>query len=175
MSNVHTQAFGLEHVSVTRWRKFGHMDSNGITGRGGGGRPHSAHRHSAGTKKNAPTPGIGIPDLPHGLEAWRAAVKQWEDPAASIGGKALKDWPEEWYTGDMRTINGVKRKIRKVITIKFYRLHGDDGVFLEKYPEANREAEPLFDAIQRGREARGEITGRTSKNGQPEVRASASR
>ncbi|KAG1838264.1 hypothetical protein F4604DRAFT_1600650 [Suillus subluteus] len=72
-------------------------------------------------KKNAPIPGIGIPDLPRGLEAWRAAVKQWEDPAASIGGKALKDWPEEWYTGPMRTITGVKRNIRKVIATEFYR------------------------------------------------------
>ncbi|KAG1888558.1 hypothetical protein F4604DRAFT_2023940 [Suillus subluteus] len=126
-------------------------------------------------KKNAPIPGIGIPDLPRGLEAWRAAVKQWEDPAASIGGKALKDWPEEWYTGPMRTITGVKRNIRKVIATEFYRLHGDDRVFLEEYPEANRGAKPLFDAIQRKREGRGEITGRASKNGRPEVRASASR
>ncbi|KAG1828047.1 hypothetical protein DFJ58DRAFT_849262, partial [Suillus subalutaceus] len=56
---------------------------------------HSTHQHTTATKKNAPIPGIGIPDLPCGLEAWRAAVKQWEDPAASIGSKALKDWPEE--------------------------------------------------------------------------------
>ncbi|KAG1841208.1 laccase [Suillus subluteus] len=55
------------------------------------------------------------------------------------------------------------------------RLHGDDRVFLEEYPEANRGAKPLFDAIQRKREGRGEITGRASKNGRPEVRASASR
>ncbi|KAG1861302.1 hypothetical protein F4604DRAFT_1957601 [Suillus subluteus] len=126
-------------------------------------------------KKNTPIPGIGIPDLPRGLEAWRAAVKQWEDPSASIGGKALKDWPEEWYTGPMRTITGVKRNIRKVIATEFYRLHGDDRVFLEEYPEANCGAKPLFDAIQRKREGRGEITGRASKNGRPEVRASASR
>ncbi|KAG1838125.1 hypothetical protein F4604DRAFT_1962174 [Suillus subluteus] len=145
---------------------------------------HSTHRHTTATKKNAPIPGIGIPDLPCGLEAWRAAVKQWEDPAASIGGKALKDWPEEWYTGPMRTITGVKRNIHKVITTEFYRsnhiaplnrLHGDNRVFLEEYPEANRGAKPLFDAIQHKREGRGEITGRASKNGRPEVRASASR
>ncbi|KAG1871773.1 hypothetical protein DFJ58DRAFT_722522 [Suillus subalutaceus] len=78
--------------------------------------PPSDHRqHSRGAaKKTAPIPGVGIPDLPRGQEAWLAAVKQWEDPAASIGGKALKDWPEEWYTGPMRTITGVKRNIRKV-------------------------------------------------------------
>ncbi|KAG1892506.1 laccase [Suillus subluteus] len=54
------------------------------------------------------------------------------------------------------------------------RLHGDDRVFLEEYPEANRGAKPLFDAIQHKREGRGEITGQASKNGRPEVRASAS-
>ncbi|KAG1865934.1 hypothetical protein DFJ58DRAFT_863766 [Suillus subalutaceus] len=136
---------------------------------------HSTHQHTTATKKNAPIPGIGIPDLPRGLEAWRAAVKQWEDPAASIGGKALKDWPEEWYTGPMCTITGVKRNICKVIATEFYQLHGDDRVFLEEYPEANRGAKPLFDAIQHKHEGRGEITGRASKNGRPEVRASTSR
>ncbi|KAG0692308.1 hypothetical protein DFH29DRAFT_882676, partial [Suillus ampliporus] len=84
--------------------------------------------------------------------AWRAAVKQWEDPVASIGGKALKDWPEEWYTGPMRTITGVKRNIA--------RLQQDEGVFLETYPEATHGVKPLFDAIQRQHEGRGEITGR---------------
>ena len=53
-------------------------------------------------KKAAPVPGVGIPDLPRGSEAWCAAIRQWEDPAATIGGKALKEWPEEWYTGPMR-------------------------------------------------------------------------
>ncbi|KAG2029596.1 hypothetical protein BDR03DRAFT_987651 [Suillus americanus] len=96
-------------------------------------------------------------------------------PFSSIGGKALKDWLEEWYTGPMRMITGVKRNIRKVIATEFYRLHGDDRVFLEEYPEANCGAKPLFDAIQRKCEGRREITGRASKNGQPEVRASTSR
>jgi len=36
-------------------------------------------------------------------------------------------------------------------------------------------AKPLFNAIQRQREARSEITGQASKNGRPEVRAPASR
>ncbi|KAG1784225.1 hypothetical protein EV702DRAFT_1191226 [Suillus placidus] len=132
-------------------------------------RPHSTYRHTAATKKNTPIPGIRIPDLPHGLEAWCAAVKQWEDAAASIAGKAFKDWLEEWYTGPMRTITGVKQNIRKVIAMEFYWLHGDEGVFLEEYPEANRGAKPLFDAIQRQCEGRWEITGRTSKNSWPEV------
>ncbi|KAG1787904.1 uncharacterized protein HD556DRAFT_1312345 [Suillus plorans] len=138
--------------------------------------PSDCHQHSrSAAKKMAPIPGVGIPDLPRGQEAWLAAVKQWEDPAASIGGKALKDWPEEWYTGPMRTITGVKRNIRKVIAIEFYRLQRDHQVFLEAYPEATRGVKPLFDAIQRQREGRGEITGRASKNGRPEVRACSSR
>ncbi|KAG1767827.1 hypothetical protein EDD22DRAFT_874534 [Suillus occidentalis] len=138
--------------------------------------PSDCHQHShTAAKKTAPIPGVGIPDLPRGQEAWLAAVKQWEDPAASIGGKALKDWPEEWYTGPMRTITGVKRNIRKVIAIEFYRLQRDHQVFLAAYPEATRGVKPLFDAIQRQREGRGEITGRASKNGRPEVRASSSR
>ncbi|KAG1733448.1 hypothetical protein EDB19DRAFT_1639699 [Suillus lakei] len=84
--------------------------------------PSDCCQHScSAAKKTAPIPGVGIPDLPRGEEAWLAAVKQWEDPAASIGGKALKDWPEEWYTGPMRTITGVKRNIHKVIAIEFYR------------------------------------------------------
>ncbi|KAG1720901.1 hypothetical protein EDB19DRAFT_1835760 [Suillus lakei] len=137
---------------------------------------HLSGKHSRGAaKKTAPIPSIGIPDLPHGQEAWLAAVKQWEDPAASIGGKALKDWPEEWYTGPMHTITGVKRNICKVIAIEFYRLQQDHQVFLEAYPEATRSVKPLFDAIQRQREGHGEITGRASKNGHPEVRASSSR
>jgi len=74
----------------------------------------------AAVKKAAPVPGVGIPDLPRGSEAWCAAIRQWEDPAATIGGKALKEWPEEWYTGPMRTITGVKRNIRKVIATEFY-------------------------------------------------------
>ncbi|KAG1837085.1 hypothetical protein F4604DRAFT_1692457 [Suillus subluteus] len=138
--------------------------------------PPSDHRqHCRGAaKKTAPIPGVGIPDLLRGQEAWLAAVKQWEDPAASIGGKALKDWPEEWYTGPMCTITGVKRNIRKVIAIEFYRLQRDHQVFLEAYPEATRGVKPLFDAIQRQREGHGEIPGRASKNGRPEVRASSS-
>ncbi|KAG1727584.1 uncharacterized protein EDB91DRAFT_1253846 [Suillus paluster] len=118
---------------------------------------HNTHRHGASTKKATPIPGVRIPDLPRGLKAWCAAVKQWEDPVASIGGKALKDWPEEWYTGPMRTITGVKRNIRKVIGNGV--LPQDEGVFLKTYPEATRGVKLLFDAIQCQRKGRGEITG----------------
>ncbi|KIK34503.1 hypothetical protein CY34DRAFT_17678 [Suillus luteus UH-Slu-Lm8-n1] len=134
---------------------------------------HTAAKKTA-PKKMAPIPSVGIPDLPRGQEALLAAVKQWEDPATSIGGKALKDWPEEWYTGPMCTITGMKRNICKVIAIEFYRLQQDHQVFLPAYPEATRGVKPLFDAIQRQREGCREITGRASKNGRPEVRASSS-
>jgi hypothetical protein len=83
--------------------------------------PAHARNTHGGAGKAAPVPGVGIPDLPRGPDAWRTAVKQWEDPAASIGGKALKDWPEDWYSGAMRTITGVKRNMRKVIALEFDR------------------------------------------------------
>ncbi|KAG2106775.1 uncharacterized protein F5147DRAFT_578467 [Suillus discolor] len=137
--------------------------------------PSDSRQYSCGAaKKTAPIPGIGIPDLLHGQEAWLAAVKQWEDPAASIGSKALKDWPEEWYTGPMHTITGVKRNIHKVIAIEFYWLQRDHQVFLEAYPEATRSVKPLFDTIQCQREGCREITSQASKNGHPEVQASSS-
>jgi hypothetical protein len=83
--------------------------------------PAHARNTHGGAGKAAPIPGVGIPDLPRGPDAWRTAIKQWEDPAASIGGKALKDWPEDWYSGAMRTITGVKRNMRKVIALEFDR------------------------------------------------------
>ncbi|KAG2047746.1 hypothetical protein BDR06DRAFT_976514 [Suillus hirtellus] len=90
-----------------------------------------------------------------------------EDPAASIRGKALKDWPKEWYTGAMHTITGVKQNICKVIAIEFYQcitLTSRGGctemtVFLEEYPEANCGAKSLFNTIQHWHEACREITG----------------
>ncbi|KAG0692192.1 hypothetical protein DFH29DRAFT_818041 [Suillus ampliporus] len=123
--------------------------------------------------KAAPLPRIGIPDLPRSPDAWHAAIKQWEDPAASISGKALKDWPEDWYSGVMRTITGVKRNIWKVIALEFERLGRDESAFLESYPEASRGAKPLFDVIQRKHEECGEVIGCKSKNGRPKDRASA--
>ncbi|KAG1805102.1 uncharacterized protein HD556DRAFT_1437265 [Suillus plorans] len=127
----------------------------------------------SGAAKAAPIPGVGIPDLPRGPDAWRAAVKQWEDPAAFIGSKALKDWPEDWYSGMMRTITGTKRNMRKVIALEFHRMGRDESAFLVAYPEASRGAKPLFDVIQRKREERGEVIGRKSKNGHPKDRHGA--
>ncbi|KAG1884318.1 hypothetical protein F4604DRAFT_1676968 [Suillus subluteus] len=121
--------------------------------------PSNSHQHSAAAKKAASIPGIGIPYLLHGPEAWCTAVKQWEDPVASISGKALKDWPEEWYTGPMRMITGVKWNIHKVITVEFYWLQQDKGVFLEAYPEAIHGVKPLFNVIQCQHRGHREITG----------------
>ncbi|KAG1755099.1 uncharacterized protein EDB91DRAFT_1077109 [Suillus paluster] len=135
--------------------------------------PSNSRQHGTTTKKVAPIPSVGIPDLPREPEAWRTAVKQWEDPAASIGGKALKDWPEEWYTRPMCTITGVKWNIWKVIAMEFYWLQQDEATFVEAYPEATCGVKPLFDAIQRQREGQGEITGRASKNSRPEVQVSS--
>ncbi|KAG2037162.1 hypothetical protein BDR03DRAFT_982517 [Suillus americanus] len=108
---------------------------------------HAQNTHG-GAGKAAPIPGVGIPDLPRGPDAWHAAIKQWEDPAASIGGKALKDWPEDWYSGAMCTITGVKRNMCKVIALEFDRMERYELAFLVAYPEASRGAKPLFDVIQ---------------------------
>ncbi|KAG1895005.1 uncharacterized protein F5891DRAFT_984589 [Suillus fuscotomentosus] len=135
--------------------------------------PAHARNTHGGAGKAAPIPGVGIPDLPRGPDAWRAAVKQWEDPAASIGGKALKDWPEDWYSGAMCTITGVKCNMRKVIALEFNRMGRDESAFLVAYPEASRGAKPLFDMIQRKREERGELIGRKSKNGHPKDRVTS--
>ena len=49
------------------------------------------------------------------------AIKQWEEDDATIGFKALKDWPESWYTGVMRTKFGAKRSNRKTIAMEYER------------------------------------------------------
>jgi hypothetical protein len=70
---------------------------------------------------SAPIPGISIPDLGHTPGAWLRAIKQWEEDDPSIGFKALKNWPETWYTGVMRTKFGAKRSNRKIIAVEYER------------------------------------------------------
>lgn len=68
-----------------------------------------------------PIRGVSIPDLGHGIDAWRRAIKQWEEPDAGTGLAALKDWPAEWYTGVMRPHMASKRTIRKTIAAEYIR------------------------------------------------------
>jgi hypothetical protein len=134
-----------------------------------------------------PIPGVVIPNLKRGPEAWRDAVHQWNDPDPSTG-KALKDWPQEWYTGMMKDVTGSKRAQRKYIALEYerwvvasqalgmigmltaHRFGCDDEAFLTVFPEAKKGIAALLKAIQRQRFERGEATPRASKNGAPSNR-----
>lgn len=67
-----------------------------------------------------PLPGVVIPNIVKGPDAWKDVIFQWE-----TGGKGLtiplKDWPSEWYTGDMRKITGAKRAQRQIIYEEYVR------------------------------------------------------
>jgi hypothetical protein len=56
---------------------------------------------------------VRIPDIPRGPGNWRKAVEQWDT--------LLKSWPEEYYTGAMRTVTGTKRRMRQVIADEYDR------------------------------------------------------
>ncbi|KAF9223261.1 hypothetical protein BS17DRAFT_706356 [Gyrodon lividus] len=133
---------------------------------------HTTAQASTARLKKMPIAGVAVPNLKRkGKDAWREAVDQWEHANDSMGGRALKDWPEEWYTGTMNEFTASKRKMRQVIAEEFYRYNRDKALFLHDYPTASRGFKPLFDAIQEQRMHRGEITGRTSKNGRPGERS----
>jgi hypothetical protein len=69
---------------------------------------------SASGQRPAPPPGLFIPDIKRGPDAWRTAVKQWEEPiSARI--PALKDWPDEWYRGEFKDKFAMKRMERGTI------------------------------------------------------------
>jgi hypothetical protein len=79
-------------------------------------------RASNSARKAMPIPGVAVPNLrKKGKDAWREAIGQWENPDASMGGLTLKDWPETWYTGDMKEFTASKRKMRQVVAEEFYR------------------------------------------------------
>lgn len=67
-----------------------------------------------------PYPDAVIPNLPRGADAWKGAIKQWNEKDSRTG-CALKDWPVEWYTGVMRTINQAKRHLRQLVNAEFER------------------------------------------------------
>jgi hypothetical protein len=82
--------------------------------------PQDRPAPSTKASKAIPIPGLRIPNLPQGPDAWRTAVKQWEEPDETTG-KALKDWPVEWYTGPMKPIYATKRKDRQIIAEEYKR------------------------------------------------------
>jgi hypothetical protein len=71
--------------------------------------------------KPLPLPDVQIPNIRRGPEAWKEAVKQWEEGDPDTGFKALKDWPEEWYTGSQRLHFATKRSQRRVIADEYRR------------------------------------------------------
>jgi len=77
--------------------------------------------HAAQASQAMPIPGLRIPNLPQGKDAWRMAVAQWEEIDPSTG-KSLKDWPTEWYTGTMRPVYAAKRTARQIIADEYNRL-----------------------------------------------------
>jgi hypothetical protein len=70
--------------------------------------------------RKLPIPGLAIPNLPRRCQggAWQVAVEQWEtiDP---LTGYALKDWPEDWYKGEMTNVFGSKWCQRELIATEF--------------------------------------------------------
>jgi hypothetical protein len=66
-------------------------------------------------------PGVFIPDLKKGDNAWLDAIQQWENGDESKGLKPLRDWPREWYCDGMRKVTGTKRSQRKLIFDEYER------------------------------------------------------
>ncbi|KAF8142622.1 hypothetical protein K438DRAFT_2113257 [Mycena galopus ATCC 62051] len=63
-----------------------------------------------------------IPNVGRSSIAWKRAIDQWytADPANGLK-KALKDWPNEWYTGKMRTKVGTLYSNRKFLAEEYER------------------------------------------------------
>ena len=80
-----------------------------------------AAARKASSLKPAPIPGVRIPDLKQGKHVWQDAVRQWEEGDQNQGVLALRDWPEAWYTGEMRLLFASKRRMRQVIAEEYDR------------------------------------------------------
>ena len=68
-----------------------------------------------------PLPSLHIPNISRGPGAWKEAVRQWEEGDPTNGLKALKDWPDEWYTGSQRLHFAAKRSQRRAIAEEYNR------------------------------------------------------
>ncbi|KAH6911753.1 hypothetical protein BKA70DRAFT_1423507 [Coprinopsis sp. MPI-PUGE-AT-0042] len=126
----------------------------------------AAHCSNASTE--APLPGLVIPNLPKGGEAWKVAVRQWEQGGGNLT-VPLRDWPRPWYTGAMKNTFGVKRGQRQLIFEAYERCGRDDAEFVRRYPGASKGIHILLAELRRVLPA-GER--RVSKNGSPEERDS---
>jgi hypothetical protein len=118
-----------------------------------------------------------IPNIPRGKDNWRKAVEQWDT--------LLRDWPEENYTGEMRTTAGMKRSLRQTIAEEYERWVWTSHLYLA-FPHSSTRFgrdDEAFLAVYGGAAARGVSVlaqaireahnrNRTSKNGTPEERKS---
>ncbi|RDB18351.1 hypothetical protein Hypma_000596 [Hypsizygus marmoreus] len=117
--------------------------------------------------KPLPIPGVKIPHLGPGANAWKRALKQWEQGDPASGLLPLKDWPTAYYTNSMRTVTGTKRRDRELVAIAYNQVGRDEDAFLAAYPEANKSLRSLIRAIRRDRKI---AKPRASRNGTPEER-----
>ncbi|KAF9026800.1 hypothetical protein BDP27DRAFT_1376154 [Rhodocollybia butyracea] len=119
-------------------------------------------------ERNAPIPGVIVPDIPkHGEDLFMAVVRQWEEGDPSQGlTMPLKDWPVEWYTGTMRLVTGTKRSNRKLVADEYERLGRSRDAFKAAYPGIYNNLTKLYAAIR----ARNPKHARKSKNGSREER-----
>ncbi|EDR06462.1 uncharacterized protein LACBIDRAFT_328853 [Laccaria bicolor S238N-H82] len=109
------------------------------------------------TGSNPPIPGVVIRDVKN----WRGVIQQWE--VGDAGMVALKDWPKEWYQGNMKKYTGSLYSQRKKIAEEYECLGRDEELFQTTYPAADRSIKALLKAIRVQHNER-----RRSKNGTPE-------
>ena len=83
--------------------------------------PFALQKTKKRTRSVPPFPHVSIRKIPHGPDAWREAVQQWEKPNPTTGLIPLKDWPSEWYSGGMSRFTGSLWHQRKVVSEEFYR------------------------------------------------------
>jgi hypothetical protein len=70
--------------------------------------------------KSIPLAGVCIPDLPRRRGGWRIALRQWYEIDPKTG-RALKDWPDEWFKDSMRSKTAAKRSQRALIAHEYER------------------------------------------------------
>ncbi|KAF8798601.1 hypothetical protein BYT27DRAFT_7122783 [Phlegmacium glaucopus] len=78
----------------------------------------TTNNSAVGTGKCIPLAGVCIPDLPRSRGSWRIALRQWYDVDPKTG-RALKDWPDEWFKDSMRGKTAAKRSQRALIAHEY--------------------------------------------------------
>ncbi|KAF5387172.1 hypothetical protein D9615_002091 [Tricholomella constricta] len=177
MSQRHHRERGSLVVRAARLSAAPYISSTGTANKSAGvesasdscGSLPRSQRNKKNERRAAPIQGVAIPNLKAGPDAWKQAIKQWEEGDEVAGLVALKDWPPEWYTRGMRTFTGSKRRDRELIVIAYDRVGRDDKAFEAAYPEAKKNMRSLLNAIRDKLED--VVKPRTSRNGTPEDRA----